>query len=206
MGDLVQEVPERASAAGRRQSRDRHTGLCRYAALVIQHSVSQAKNKMRKTVEAIIDPPPRDVQPIWDYFGSTCAYCGASLSRPDRKAHIDHATAGGGNQLGNLILACSTCNGDEKLDESWREFLRRRAPDDDVYAERERRIVRWIDADPLVSLPNSPAIAQARADLDALIDEFADKCQALRLLVATEGHRPTRSAGRVLSSDGSLHS
>lgn len=158
---------------------------------------------MRKTVEAIIDPPPRDVQPIWDYFDSTCAYCGASLNRPDRKGHIDHATAGGGNQLGNLTLACSTCNGDEKLDESWRDFLRRKAPDDAVYADRERRITDWMDANPLVPLPDSPAIVQAQAELGALIDEFAGRCQALRLLVAAEARRPTRSTGQVPSSGGS---
>lgn len=156
---------------------------------------------MRKTVEAIIDPSPRDVTPIWDYFGSTCAYCGASLSRLDRKGHIDHATAGGGNQLGNLILACSTCNGDEKLDESWREFLRRKAPDDGVYAERERRIARWMDAHPLVPLPDSPAISRARTDLDVLIDEFAERCQELRQLVAVERQSATPQTGRALSSD-----
>jgi hypothetical protein len=112
---------------------------------------------MRKTVEAIVDPPPRDIQPIWGYFDSKCAYCGAAPNRPDRKGHIDQATAGGGNQLGNLILACSTCNGDEKLDESSREFLRGKASDDDVYAERKRRIAHWIDAHPLIPLPNTPA-------------------------------------------------
>jgi hypothetical protein len=151
---------------------------------VIQHSVSQAKNKMRKTVEAIVDPPPRDIGPIWDHFESACAYCGVALNRPDRKGHIDHATARGGNQLGNLILACSTCNGDEKLDESWREFLRRKATDTDVYAKRERRISEWIELHPLIPLPDSPVITQARADLDALTEQFATKCANLRALVA----------------------
>ena len=50
-------------------------------------------------------------------FESACAYCRKALDRSQRLGHIDHATTGGGNQLGNLILACSRCNGDEKLDQ-----------------------------------------------------------------------------------------
>jgi hypothetical protein len=40
-----------------------------------------------------------------------------------RRGHVDHATIGGGNQLGNLILACSRCNGGEKRDQDWQAFL-----------------------------------------------------------------------------------
>src|SRR3954447_10339878 len=92
-------------------------------------TVSNAKNRMRRVVNAILDPWPKDEQPIWDHFGSKCAYCGVELDRKARKAHMDHATAGGGNHLGNLILACSVCNGDEKLDEDWRSFLERKVSD-----------------------------------------------------------------------------
>ena len=49
---------------------------------------------------------------------------------------MDHAVADGGNQLGNLILSCAICNGDEKLDEHWRTFLERKVPDPDVRAAR----------------------------------------------------------------------
>jgi hypothetical protein len=137
-----------------------------------------------------------------DYFDSKCAYCGASLSRPDRDAHIDHATPGGGNQLGNLVLACSRCNGDDKRDESWREFLRQKAPDGETYAERERQIACWTDLHPLTPLPDSPAIAQSRTELDVLIDEFAARCQELRQLVAVANRGQASSSERVLSSDG----
>jgi hypothetical protein len=82
-------------------------------------TVSNAKNRMQRVINAIIDPPPRDEQPIWDHFEYACAYCGAELDRKGRKAHMDHAVADGGNQLGNLILSCAMCNGDEKLDEHW---------------------------------------------------------------------------------------
>src|SRR5438105_3045481 len=76
-------------------------------------SVSAAKNRMARAVESIIDPWPSSIDPIWDFFGSECAYCGVKLVKGERLGHIDHATSKAGNHMGNLVLACSVCNGDE---------------------------------------------------------------------------------------------
>ncbi|MGO9763164.1 MAG: HNH endonuclease [Solirubrobacteraceae bacterium] len=84
---------------------------------------------MRRAVAEILDPSPRNVDALWAHFESSCAYCGKPLSREKREGHRDHAAPGGGNGLGNLVLACGSCNGDEKREASWHEFLKQKTTD-----------------------------------------------------------------------------
>lgn len=89
---------------------------------------SQARNAIKRSLKALIDPKPSKVEKekIWLYFENQCAYCGCKLNPKERKAHLDHVVAesdGGSNQLGNLILTCAICNGDEKREMDWKEFL-----------------------------------------------------------------------------------
>src|SRR4051794_20014031 len=51
------------------------TRLLAYARLVMarKHTVSQAKNRMRRAVDEIVDPGPADVGPLWEYFDGSCA-------------------------------------------------------------------------------------------------------------------------------------
>jgi hypothetical protein len=149
-------------------------------------TVPNAKNRMRRAIAAIVDPPPRDEQPIWDHFGSACAYCGAGLDRKGRRAHMDHAISDGGNQLGNLILSCATCNGDEKLDEHWRTFLERKVVDPGVRAARAKRIEEWIALHPPLIWTPSPEIEAILHELDELVEQFGAKCAELRSRVASE--------------------
>ena len=149
-----------------------------------KNTVSQAKNRMNWTVKEILDPGPRSVDPVWEHFEARCAYCGKELSRDDRDGHVDHADPDGGNGLGNLVLACESCNGDEKREESWHSFLRRKAPDDAVFTEREEHIRAWLEQHPRRSLEDSPEIASARAEIEDLIEEFAAKCAELKELVS----------------------
>ncbi len=107
---------------------------------MVRPTVSQAKNRMRRTVEEIVDPGPRDIDLLWEHFEAQCAYCGKHLSRIDREGHVDHAVAGGGNHLGNLVLACGGCNDDEKRDVSWREFLQYKTLDPGLLSTRQARI------------------------------------------------------------------
>src|SRR4051794_37835293 len=97
---------------------------------------------MRRAANEIVDPSPRSVDAVWDHFESRCAYCGVELDRASRMGHVDHAEAGGGNHLGNLVLACGTCNGDAKREQSWLEYLRTRAHGVEL-EEREARIRLW---------------------------------------------------------------
>jgi hypothetical protein len=65
------------------------------------------------------------------------------MERRDRKGHQDHLVAfkdGGANDLGNYVLACGTCNGDEKLAESWETYLRRKNPHEPIFLQRKAKI------------------------------------------------------------------
>jgi hypothetical protein len=147
-------------------------------------SVSFAKNSMARAVESILDPWPASMHPIWDFFGSECAYCGVKLIRGERLGHIDHATSKAGNHMGNLVLASSVCNGDEKLDTDWREFLEEKVSDHGLRQERIERIERWQTLHPKPKLAESPEVAAADAELRAMIFAFGEKCAELRAAVA----------------------
>ena len=110
---------------------------------------SQARNAIKRSLKALIDPKPTRQQKdqIWEHFQHQCAYCGCPLKRSERKAHIDHLIAeseGGSNQLCNLILTCPTCNGDEKRERAWQAFLLEKCGNDqNTYHDRQDRISRW---------------------------------------------------------------
>src|SRR4051794_4955487 len=121
-------------------------------------SVSAAKNRMARAIESILDPWPVSTDPIWDFFDSDCAYWGVKLVKGERLGHIDHATSKAGNHLGNLVLACSVCNGDEKLDMGWRPFLEQKVSDPKLRQDRIERIERWQVAHPRPELASSPQV------------------------------------------------
>lgn len=147
-------------------------------------SVSAAKNRMARAVESILDAWPASKDPIWNFFRSECAYCGVKLVKGERLGHIDHATSKAGNHAGNLVLACSVCNGDEKLDMDWREFLEKKVSDSALRQERIVRIERWQALHPKPELAASPQVAALDAELRAMIVAFGEKCAELRTAVA----------------------
>jgi HNH endonuclease len=153
------------------------------------NTISQAKNRMQRAVNEIVDPGPTNLDPVWDHFEARCAYCGKELNRSAHEGHVDHAISSGGNHLGNLVLACASCNGDEKREQPWREFLVKKAPDPVVFGDREERIRRWLDRHSRPLLEEAPEIAKARADAEDVIVLFASKCNALKLLVRQRAAR-----------------
>ena len=63
---------------------------------------SQARNAIKRSLKALIDPKitKADKALIWEYFENSCAYCGCGLKLNERKAHIDHVipeSEGGSN-------------------------------------------------------------------------------------------------------------
>jgi hypothetical protein len=146
-------------------------------------SVSAAKNRMARAVESILDPWPASTDPIWDFFGSECAYCGVKLVKGERLGHIDHVTPRAGNHMGNLVLSCSRCNGNEKLDMDWRDFLEPKVSDQALRQQRIERIERWQVLHPKPELAASPEVAAAAAGLRAIIRAFGEKCAELRVAV-----------------------
>jgi 5-methylcytosine-specific restriction endonuclease McrA len=148
----------------------------------VKYTVSQAKNLMRRSRDEILDPGPQSVDDLWSHFESACAYCGMPLNRAQRQGHVDHATTGGGNQLGNLILACARCNGDEKLDQSWQAFLLLKTSGDrNVLAERTERIESWFANHPIRTITPSSEALHLRDEIEALIEQFHSKCNELKV-------------------------
>jgi hypothetical protein len=108
-----------------------------------------AKNKMRRSLGAILDPHPSrdDVNRLWSYFDSSCAYCGLRIHRESRGGHLDHvlaASLGGGNSIHNFVLSCARCNGDEKREAPWESFLADKCPHVGEASQRRGRIYDWL--------------------------------------------------------------
>jgi 5-methylcytosine-specific restriction endonuclease McrA len=145
---------------------------------------------MKRAIDEIIDPGPTSIDPLWDYFDSRCAYCDTRLVRGDRDAHTDHAERDGGNHIGNLVLACGRCNGDEKRDMDWRTFLELKAPDKATFDVRETRIVHWMLANPKPMRSHGPEVEELRAHCEGLVEEFRVACIALQDAVKRPGQGP----------------
>jgi hypothetical protein len=148
-------------------------------------TLSMAKNLMRRALADVIDPPPSEAeqQQLREHFANVCCYCGAD-ARP-RDGHIDHAAADAGNSLGNLVLACRTCNGDEKREMGWEQFLRSKCGADDAgYAERLARIRTWFDLHPAERRRATPEVDAARRVAEEAIATFEAAYKELRRVVA----------------------
>jgi CRISPR/Cas system Type II protein with McrA/HNH and RuvC-like nuclease domain len=139
-----------------------------------------AKNKIKRCLNAICDPHPSkaDLNLLWEYFDYQCAYCGIAIERASRKGHIDHLVAvseGGSNSIYNHVLSCATCNGDEKREEAWEPFLRKKAVDAEGYQQRQDTIESWLQRAP--SMLHTPEFSELReviintalADFDAAV-------------------------------------
>ena len=110
---------------------------------------SQAKNMIRKSLLGIIDPEPskEDITRLWEFFESRCAYCGTKINRKRRQGHIDHLvpqTVNGINHISNRVLSCGYCNGDEKRDTHWAEFIiNKHSRNPSVAKQRIDKIKEW---------------------------------------------------------------
>ncbi len=148
-----------------------------------KYAVAQALNTMRRAIHEIIDPGPTSIAALWEHFDSRCAYCDVVLVRGARDAHTDHAEPDGGNHIGNLVLSCGQCNGDEKRDEPWRDFLRRKSADGETFEHRERRILDWFELHPRPEKEPSAEVEEQRLRCEALVDEFGVACKELKAMV-----------------------
>lgn len=148
---------------------------------------SMAKNKIRRSLLAILDPHPSasEIEELWRYFDSRCVYCGIAITRESRTGHLDHviaSTSGGSNGIHNFVLSCARCNGDEKREEDWRIFLGRKAESEELVAERSKLIEGWLARAPTATL--SPEVVQqvqaVIAQVVAHYDEAVARVRALR--------------------------
>ncbi|MFN8658891.1 MAG: HNH endonuclease signature motif containing protein [Candidatus Obscuribacterales bacterium] len=141
---------------------------------------SMAKNAIKRCIREIVAPAPKDVSAVWLHFDSSCAYCGTVLDRSMRNGHMDHLmpfqeTARAG--LANLVLACGKCNGDEKLDSDWIEFLRlqcsKQSKDETLYETRRAKIETWIEQNSRSSAEVPPELLlEADRTIEAIFAVF----------------------------------
>ncbi len=160
-----------------------------YNRRVKRKTLSLAKNLMRRALADVIDPPPSEASQaaLRKHFDNRCAYCGAAAG--PREGHIDHATSGRGNGLDNLLLACRTCNGDEKREMDWEAFLRLKCVETAVLEARRERILAWQGLHPAEVRTLGPAVMAAKANAERAIAEFGSAYEALRRAVADEKAR-----------------
>jgi CRISPR/Cas system Type II protein with McrA/HNH and RuvC-like nuclease domain len=111
-------------------------------------TTAYAKNIIRRALREVVDrsPSKRDIILLWEFFESSCAYCGTHLLRENKEGHVDHlvaASKGGSNHISNRVLACANCNEKEKLDQPWEQFLRRKNFDRKTFSRRQSKILEW---------------------------------------------------------------
>src|SRR2546426_3295520 len=151
-----------------------------------------AKNTICRALRAVVDPEPsaKEIAALWDHFGNACAYCGCALDKKGRGGHIDHlvpTTTGGTNHISNRVLSCPPCNGDEKRETPWIEFLHAKITDPTISSERRARIEAWMQCN---------ALAEVRQlDMQALTTEMDRAVQAFD--TAVSNLRNTRQIGRA---------
>ncbi len=141
-------------------------------------TASMAKNKIKRSLNAICDPHPTksEENTLWEYFDEQCAYCGKPIERNSRTGHLDHlisSAEGGSNSIYNHALSCATCNGDEKREESWHSFLSRRARSAEALKARRSKIEQW-----LAKVPQTICDQDFASKRDRIIQEALENFDA----------------------------
>lgn len=149
---------------------------------------SMAKNKMKRSLTAIYDPHPSkiEIDGLWGYFNSCCAYCNKPINRESRIGHIDHlipSSEGGSNNIHNHALACATCNGDEKREESWISFLEKKSDNNQIFIERKEKIEKWLMLAP-TSQTEQLIVIEAEKIIEEAIKNFEHSVEKMRALRA----------------------
>lgn len=160
---------------------------------------SMAKNKMRRSLLAIYDPPPSntEVNQLWNYFESRCTYCGVEIERKSRTGHLDHLVSspeGGRNNIHSHALSCARCNGDEKREEPWDSFLAKKAESSSGYNERKTKIENWLALAPH-TITNKELIDEAEVIIKEALANFEHAVNKMRVL-RNKSTQPVAQADR----------
>ncbi len=147
---------------------------------------SMAKNKMRRCLGAIFDPHPSktEVDRLWGYFESRCAYCGIMINRKSRTGHLDHllsSSVGGSNNIHNHVLSCARCNGDETREEPWDLFLQGKCENSQALQAKKKKIIQWMSQVP-DSEPSPEVRAQSKSIVKEAIENFERSVEKMRAL------------------------
>lgn len=151
---------------------------------------SFAKGRIKAALKAIIDPElkPAEIDAIWHFFGSRCAYCGIILARDDNRGggdmdHLVSVNAGGVNHISNRVLSCSQCNAHDKRERHWEDFLREQCgTNDDLYTARHTRIMEWVNrnGDFTISEPLQMALNEETTRVFLAMDSAVNRLRTLK--------------------------
>lgn len=147
---------------------------------------AQARNAIKRALYGILYPYPSKAQinRVWEFFESHCAYCGKLLNRDRREGHLDHLTSVTRNASAHrpvFVLACGECNGDQKREKDWETYLTEidRPPKD--IAARRVKILEW--AAMADGLPIDSNIAeQVEQHTESALAAFNKAQEAIQLL------------------------
>jgi hypothetical protein len=136
-----------------------------------------AKNQMRRSLIKIIYgyPSPKDIEKVTKYFDTRCAYCDCKIDINNRKRHLDHLIAvsdSGTNEIHNFVVACNICNGDEKREQSWFDFLKIKCKDQpkEVFQQRLQKIEQWQNQGEIKQIDET-----VKQEIEQIINEAKDQ-------------------------------
>lgn len=152
-------------------------------------TTAYVKNIIKRGLAEVVDRSPnkKEISRLWSHFNSSCAFCGKPLRYDAREGRIDHclaASRGGSNAIGNRLLACGSCNDDEKLDQHWEPFLRSKAVTEEIFQARRKLIMEWQELNPLENKSHDQELrrlAEEKAlEVIRLFDEKVRELRGLR--------------------------
>ena len=150
-------------------------------------SPSQARNSIKRALKAVIDPvaKAKEKNAVWLFFQNRCAYCDCEIERDSRTGHIDHLIAeadGGSNRLSNLVLTCAVCNGDEKREMDWEEFIAEKCgADERARAARVATIKEWVRKNGGTPRLSEYQVSSLQVHYDRINSVLSDAIDELRL-------------------------
>ena len=159
-------------------------------------SLSVAKNAMHRAIDELIcrQLTRQEKDQIWKYFKSRCAYCDKRINRELRHGHMDHldcSASSGGNYIRNRVLACKECNGNEKRERDWQEFLKSKCADRETFLKRRQKITNWqTQFSTRPSLAFTPEMETARQELLASVHNFEHAFVRFRSLIRAASSKP----------------
>ena len=114
------------------------------------------------------------------HFGNKCAYCGKKIEEGSRKGHYDHAVAvASSSDTFHLVYACGKCNGDEKRERNWQDFLRGKCKKETLYQRRLKTIEKWLSGESPVHLTEAVKSSLIKAKSEA-VDSFTAAVERVR--------------------------
>lgn len=146
-------------------------------------SPSQVKNLMCRGLRLLLDPDPERADRLraYEFFDCRCAYCGIEIELG--KGDLDHlisAATGGSNHISNRVLSCKPCNAEEKREMAWKDFLKKKCPDEQVLAKRQVKIEEWVNQCGDIRILPEETLRLLKYECERVTAEYDVACHNIR--------------------------